>query len=317
MKISNMNVPGIDTSFIKEFPNRLSDKLYCRDPFILPAGGDYFLYRSAHERGIEALVSRDLENWSDPLLVYEKPADHPGVKDLFWAPECHYYMGKFYIFTSTFNKMINHRSISVYRADSPLGPFEDIAGYCVSPSGWDCIDGTLYVDPDGQPWLVFVHEWTCMPDGVGAMAAAKLSPDLTHLISEPVQLFLANEPDWTDRGVTDGPFIGITDSGRMIMTWSNFMPGYGKNAYAVGVSYSETGLITGPWKHQSREIYSYKMKPEFIYDGGHSMMFYGHDGTLYMTFHTPNGTHETYEHVSIFRVRESGGTVELIPHEMI
>ncbi len=316
MKISNMNVPGIDTSFITEHPNRVSDKLFCRDPFIMPAGGDYFLYRSAGERGVEVLVSRDLENWSDPIPVYKKPDGHPGVKDFFWAPECHYYKGAFYLFTSVFNREINHRSISVYRAESPLGPFTDIAGYCVSPREWDCIDGTLYVDGDGQPWLVFVHEWTCMPDNVGAMVTAKLTDDLSHLISEPVQLFLANEPAWTDRGVTDGPFIGITDSGRMIMTWSNFIPEtpYG---YAVGVAFSQTGLITGPWIQQDKEIYSYRQRPEFIYDGGHAMMFYGHDGTLYMTFHTPNEAVETYEHVAIMKVTEKNDTVELEPYKII
>lgn len=312
MKISNMNVPGIDTSAIKEFPNRIVDKIHCRDPFILPAGNDYFLYRSAGSRGIEALVSRDLQNWSDPILVYKKPDDHPGIKDFFWAPECHYYKGKFYIFTSTFNSRINHRSISVYRSDNLLGPFEDIAGYCISPEGWDSIDGTLYVDGDGQPWLVFVHEWTCMPDHVGAMAAAKLSEDLTRLVSEPVQLFLANEPEWTEHGVTDAPFIAVTDSGRVIMTWSNFIPEYPDDAYAIGVSYSESGKITGPWKHYAEEIYSYKLRPDFIYDGGHAMLFYGHDGKLRITFHAPNATRDTYEHVQIKLVEETENGIRII-----
>ncbi len=312
MKITNMNVPAADTSFITEFPNKYSQKLRCRDPFIVLAGDDYFLYRTAGRRGIEALVSRDLENWSEPLLVYAKPDDHPGEKDFFWAPECHYYKGNFYIFTSVWSRDTGHRSISVYRAASPLGPFTDIAGYCVSPREWDCIDGTLYVDEDGQPWLVFVHEWTCMPDHVGAMAAAKLSDDLTHLISEPTQLFLANEPEWTERGVTDGPFIGVTDAGRMIMIWSNFIPEYLDDAYAIGVSYSESGKITGPWKHQKKQIYSYKLRPDFIYDGGHAMMFYDKGGELNITFHAPNATHTTYEHMQIKKLRETADTIEII-----
>ena len=209
------------------------------------------------------------------------------------------------------NRETAHRSISVYRSDSPLGPFSDIAGYCVSPREWDCIDGTLYVDGEGQPWLVFVHEWTCMPDHVGAMAAAKLSDDLTHLISEPTQLFLANEPEWTDHGVTDGPFIGVTKTGRMIMIWSNFVPEPKSDAYAIGVSYSESGKITGPWKHQPKQIYSCKLRPDFIYDGGHAMMFYDKNGDLKITFHAPNATHTTYEHVNIRGLKDLGDTVEI------
>ena len=34
---------------------------------------------------------------------------------------------------------------------------------------WDTIDGTFYVDEDGQPWKVFAHEWTSMPDKIGGM----------------------------------------------------------------------------------------------------------------------------------------------------
>ena len=312
MKISNMNVPGSPLPEIKSFPNRLSEGIRCRDPFILPTENAYYLYRSAGKRGVEALVSLDLENWSEPFPVYEKPEDHPGTKDFFWAPECHYYKGNFYIFTSVYNGNVGHRTISAYRSASPLGPFENISGKSLSPLDRDSIDGTLYVDGEGQPWLVFVHEWTCMPDHIGAMAAAKLSDDLSRLITEPVDLFFANEPDWTGQGVTDGPFIGVTDAGSMIMTWSNFLPDHYRCGYAIGVSHSESGKITGPWTHEKKEIYSIGLRPDYRYDGGHAMMFYGRDGILRMVFHSPNSSSETYEHVKIMRVEELPGTVRLI-----
>ena len=133
-----------------------------------------------------------------------------------------------------------------------------------------------------------------------------------HLISEPTQLFLANEPEWTEHGVTDGPFIGLTDAGRMIMIWSNFIPEYPDDAYAIGVSYSESGKITGPWKHQAKEIYSYGLKPDFIYDGGHAMLFYDNGGNLKITFHAPNATHTTYEHVNIRDAADLGDTIEIL-----
>ena len=47
------------------------------------------------------------------------------------------------------------------------------------------------------------------------------------------------------------------------------------------------------------------------------MMFYGHDGTLYMTFHTPNEAVETYEHVAVMKVTEKNDTVELEPYKII
>ncbi|MBO7503793.1 MAG: family 43 glycosylhydrolase [Clostridia bacterium] len=311
MRISNMNVPGTGTSFITEFPNKISDKLYCRDPFILLAGEDYFLYRTARERGVEALVSRDLENWSDPIPVYKTATDHPGSTHFFWAPEVHYYKGMFYLITSVHHEALGRHTISVYRSASPLGPFEDIAGYCISPKNWDCIDGTLYIDSEGTPWMIFVHEWISTPDKIGLMAVAKLSDDLSHFVSEPVDIFRADDPVWTDNGVTDAPFMAVLDSGRLIMTWSNFLPGSMGGGYTVDLAYSESGSVTGPWKHADMPIYCRGLKPDFIYEGGHGMLFYDKEGRLRITFHAPNASKEVYEHVQIRYVKETADGIEI------
>ena len=311
MIISNMNVPGYAHG-ITEFPNKLKDRIYCRDPFILRAGEYYYLYRSVHEKGIECLVSPDLQNWSEPVNVFTPPEGFHGKKDLFWAPECHYYKGGFYIFTSVWSSLTNHRSISVYKADNPLGPFEDIAGGCVSVREWDCIDGTLYIDEEGQPWMVFVHEWTCMPDNVGAMAAAKLSEDLTHLISEPIQLFLATDGAWCGAGVTDGPYPAKTKSGELIMIWSNFIKDGDGVSYAVGLARSDNGRLDGKWSQQSEPVYCRALKPEYVFEGGHAMMFYDNDGKIRMTFHAPNSHPDVYEHVNIYEVEDRGSTLRLI-----
>ncbi len=311
MKISNMNVPGYAHG-ITEFPNKLKDRIFCRDPFILRAGNYYYLYRSVHERGIECLVSPDLLNWSEPVNVFTPPEGFHGKKDLFWAPECHYYKGKFHIFTSVWSSLTDHRCISVYRADNPLGPFEDIADGCVSPREWDCIDGTLYIDEDGLPWMVFVHEWTCMPDHVGAMAAARLSDDLTRLVSEPIRLFLATDGAWCGAGVTDGPFTGRTEDGTLMMIWSNFKKDGEGVSYAVGAAYSDNGRLDGKWIQHDTPVYCKGLKPEYEYEGGHAMMFYGCDGRLKMTFHAPNSHPEVYEHVHIYNVEELSDTVRLL-----
>ena len=35
----------------------------------------------------------------------------------------------------------------------------------VTPDGWQSLDGTLYVDRSGKPWMVFCHEWLQVGDG--------------------------------------------------------------------------------------------------------------------------------------------------------
>ncbi len=314
MKISNYEIPvkKENDPVIKVVPSdtrKTSAKYGCRDPYILLYNGKYYFYQGAGSRGIICSVSDDLESWSEAVTVYTVPENFHGVKDMFWAPECHYYKGNFYIFTSVFSSLYNHRTISVYRANNPLGPFEDIANNCISPTDWDAIDGTLYVDNEGAPWMVFVHEWTSMPDHNGAMVAARLSEDFTHFISEPIQLFLAKDPEWAAGGVTDGPYMYTCDTGELLMLWSNGS----KKGYVTAVAKSENGLITGPWTHCKELLYERDLRPEFTTDGGHAMIFVDKEGKLRLALHGPNGKTKEgdYEHLQLFELEEKNGELKI------
>lgn len=301
MYLSNLNIPDNGNKVMipaNMRACRTSDGIGCRDPFILLYDKHYYLYRTRNGK-IECLIGEDLEHWSEPVVVYDPPGDFHGIKDLFWAPECHHYKGMFYIFTSVYSKTYNHRVISVYRADNPLGPFEDIAGGCVSPKDWDAIDGTLYIDEEKQPWMVFVHEWTSCPDKIGGMVAAKLSEDFTHFISEPMELFRANDPLWTDNAITDGPYMYKTD-GHLYMIWSNFTP---NNGYAVALAESENGRLDGKWLHRAEPIFQKGRLPHYLTDGGHGSLFLDKMGQLRVVLHGPNVPPKgEYEHVQIYRV---------------
>lgn len=311
MKVSNLHIPVCAANEPRakvDFANgcRLSEKLPCRDPFILLYDGRYYLYHSMGEKGLGCRVSEDLEHWSDSVCVFAPPEGFHGVKDFFWAPECHYWQGNFYIFTSVFSRDTGHRSISVYRADNPLGPFEDIAGGCISPRTWDAIDGTLYVDVDGAPWMVFVHEWTCMPGGNGGMCAARLAPDLSHFVSEPVQLFLARDAKWATKGVTDGPYLYTTDRGTLYMIWSNF----NADGYVVALARAKDGRIRGEWEQQGL-VYAPNLRPGYA-EGGHAMIFQTKEGDWKLSFHSPNQrTADDYEHVVLLPLVERDDRIEV------
>lgn len=313
MFLSNLNVPAYAAS-LPPMTESYDDPIPCRDPFILLAGDVYHLYKRIVTDGENAYIacqrSLDLKTWTAPEAVFVPPADFHGVKDMFWAPECHYYKGKYYIFTSVFSKTYNHRCISVYRADNPMGPFEDIANGCVTVPEWDTIDGTLYVDEAGDPWLVFVHEWTCMPDHNGSMVAARLSEDLTHLISEPVTLFFAKDAPWATEGVTDGPYLYRKENGHLLMIWSNFTGG-SFHDYCIGIAHSETGKIEGPWVQEEKLLYQQSTEGGLPYDGGHGMLFRDKEGHLMLSLHTPNGKRKygIFEHVCLLPVKEEGDTL--------
>jgi len=314
MKVSNWYIPVCrenDPVRVPDFENgkKLSEKIYCRDPYILLYGGRYYLYHRDGDRAIGCRVSEDLENWSASVPVFVPEEGFHGKKDCFWAPECHYYKGNFYIFTSVWSERTGRRCISVYRADNPLGPFADVAGGRITPEDWDAIDGTLYVDGDGQPWMVFVHEWVCMPNGVGAMCAAKLSDDLTRFVSEPAQLFLANEPQWTRAGVTDGPYLYTAETGELYMIWSNF----DEKGYVIALAHAKDGKVDGEWEHVPQPLYAKGLRPGYDAAGGHAMIFHTKEGEPKIVFHSPNETTESdFEHIVIKDLAEENGLIRIV-----
>ncbi len=275
-----------------------------RDPFVLEHEGVYYMYGTGLAwDGYGCVTSKDLQVWSEPVKVYEPEGDCDGEGD-WWAPECHYYNGSFYLFATYRSAATGKRGVGIFRSADPLGPFELITGGHVTPKEHDAIDGTLYVDEEGQPWMVYVGEWTSNEDGVGDMMAAKLSEDLTAFVSEPIRLFRAAD----GRGygnITDGPFLYRTAKGRLIMLWSNF----NSKDYCVCVAYSDNGKIDGTWRQQPGALYEQtKNRP----DGGHGMLFTAPDGTLTLSMHSPNVDSETDPTTAVFvPVADIGNTLIL------
>lgn len=264
-----------------------SDIERLRDPFVLLENGVYYMYGSLMPKeGWEnteyaCYVSNgDLEHWTrSEGQLYEVPKN--AVKN-FWAPEVHKFNGKFYMFATYFSSQTNHKVCTILESESPLGPFKEISDTNITPSDWDCIDGTFYADEEGNPWMIFVREWISTNDKVGRMAAARLSEDLTHFVSEPIELFRADDPVWNPHEVTDGCFMYKTKDGHLLMLWSN-VDDFG---YCVAVARSENGKPDGKWIHDRKQLFSKGMHGEK--DGGHGMIFTALDGKKYLAIHSPN-----------------------------
>ena len=276
----------------------ITSTLLARDPCILVEDGVYYAYRTGWNclKNTSGNLEGPWENLGD-VVQLKNPSDAGWDH---WAPEVHRYNGAYYMFTTYNSLTTGHRGCTVLKSDTPEGPFVEISDGHVTPKEWDCIDGTLYVDPDGQPWMVFVHEWVSMPDQIGNFSAAKLSEDLTHFISEPIELFRADEPHWATFGVTDGCWMYTTESGDLLMLWSN----NDEFGYCVGVARSSNGRLDGEWIHEDR-LYSKYMTSEF--DGGHAMIFTDTDGQMYLSFHSPNSKVGDRSETAVFlAIREEG-----------
>ena len=284
---------------------------HLRDPFILVHDGVYYAYGTWNTtEDWDNTVWGCFKNTSGKLdgewnltdnLVYVLPEN--AVKNR-WAPEVHKYKGNFYMFATYYSSLTNHKGCTILKAESPEGPFTEITNGHITPADWEAIDGTFYVDKDGQPWMIFVHEWTCTDDKIGRMAAAKLSDDLTHFISEPIELFRADAPKWTNNRVTDGCFMYDTENGGLIRIWSNFDAD--KN-YCVGIAHSDNGYVSGKWSQEDVPFFSPKITGK--YDGGHGMIFKDIDGKPYMAVHSPNTNDECGEKTIFVPIKEENGTL--------
>jgi arabinan endo-1,5-alpha-L-arabinosidase len=285
-----------------------TDAVVIRDPFVLPHEGVYYLYgtgRPGGRQGFYVYESRDLRHWKKPVPVFLPDAEFPMDRD-FWAPEVRHYQGRFYLF-GTAAKAPPVRGTWVLVSDQPAGPFRPHTGQSLTPEDRQCLDGTLYIDPEGRPWMVFCHEWTQVDNG--EMQAVRLSKDLRARVGAPVLLFHASDAPWVNsirpgkkKFVTDGPWLRRLSNGQLLMLWSSFTkPGN----YAVGMARSRSGAVTGPWEHAP--------DPLFEENGGHPMLFRTFDGQLMLALHQPNDGGPA--HPRFLEVRETGFGIEIITPE--
>ncbi|MBT2289576.1 family 43 glycosylhydrolase [Paenibacillus albidus] len=268
--------------------------LQIRDPFVLPVKreGLYYLFGSTDSNiwgrgtGFDVYTGTDLEHWEGPFAAFRPGPDFYAEKN-FWAPEVYEYNGRYFMF-ATFRRKDNELlGTAVLSAAHPLGPFLPHSEGPVTPVGWSSLDGTLYVDEQQQPWMIFCHEW--QQTGDGEICAMRLSGDLRQAADKPLVLFRGSQAPWTtpyrsikyqgqENYVTDGPFLFRADDGTLYLLWASFI----NNTYALGIAHSEGGGVAGPWIHQKQ--------PLFHQDGGHGMVFRTFENKLMLAVHSPNQT---------------------------
>lgn len=294
-----------------EYQYHIKD-VHISDPCILadPVSGHYFTYVQfvdtkrfpdiKQKKGrFYVLESEDLIHWTKPEVCF-KNKDFWADLD-YWAPEIHLYKGRYYLISS-FRAKGTYRRCQCLVADSPRGPFEPVKQEPVTPKGWQCLDGTLYIDLKGMPWMVFCHEWLQVNDG--QICCIPLSEDLGEAIGEPTILFRASDGPWTgdymNGGyVTDGPFLYRLKSGKLIMLWSSFSK---HNAYTIGYAISESGDILGPWRQVKEPLYAM--------DGAHAMLFKTFSGQLMMACHGPND--HPRKRILLFEMEEKEESIHIV-----
>ena len=289
-----------------------------RDSFVVAHNGIYYLYGTIGERVGEKRLyvykSKDLKMFRHPEVIFTLEKDSWG-KDELWAPEVHFFNGKWYLFVSIMGKN-GLRGTQIAVSDAPDGEFIPVANRPATPLHQSCIDGTLYVE-NGTPYIVYSRDW---PDNfveekgvyIGQIFAQELSLDLSEPVGEPFLLFESDkapisagrpakhpflDKEEVVRYGSDGPFLHTLKNGRLVLLWSPIPD----NNYIVASAYSDNG-IKGEWIHNTEAI--------FDQHGGHAMVFTDFEGKLRMSFHWPEANMQ--ERTRLLTVKETETSFEVI-----
>ncbi len=280
------------------------EEINIRDPFVVYEDGKYYLYGTRGKNfgvktyGFDVYISEDLENWSEPIMCLDSQK-HGLNRGVNWAPEVHRYGGKYFMF-ATFTQENGLRGTYSLCADSPLGPFKPHSKSALTPWEWECLDGTLYVDEQGTPYLVFCHEHTQIIDGT--ICYIRLNDALDAAEGETVTMFSASSTSFADpikkdrHFVTDGPYMYRSAANELFMLWSTIIRG----KYAECLVKFKDGRLGLSFTH---------LDPFPIQDGGHGMIF-GDGKKKYLTYHTPNQS--GLEHPVFCPIEDRGGDIVLI-----
>ncbi|QJW90494.1 family 43 glycosylhydrolase [Spirosoma taeanense] len=278
------------------------DSIVLSDPFILADRQTNQYYMT----GTGGLLwkSKDLKLWDGPYKVTQTdPTSWMGPNPMIWAAEIHPYRNRYYYFATFTNRAvridtvqgrpIERRACHVLVSDKPDGPYVPMSDPTYLPADMPTLDGTLWVDKNGKPYMVYCYEW--LQNLNGTIEKIELKPDLSGSVGKGEVLFRASDSPWSrekdendkDRPnkVTDGPYLFQTKTGRLGMIWTSWI----YDVYTQGVAYSKSGTLDGPWEQEKDPITPLNY--------GHGMLFRTLDGKLLMSIHSHKSVKGRYVRV--------------------
>lgn len=315
-----LNLPGVvSQNSLAVKRNIPLDSIRLSDPFILADKETSTYYMTG--TGGKLWKSKDLEKWTGPYdVVKTDPDSWMGKDPMIWAAELHKYKNKYYYFATFTNRKviidtvkgneIERRASHILVSDNPDGPYVPMEEPTYLPADKPTLDGTLWVDKDQNPYLVYCYEW--LQNWNGTIEKIQLKPDLSGSVGKGQVLFRASDSPWSKEyeedgnlvpnKVSDGPWLFRTQTGKLGMLWTSWI----HDVYAQGVAYSESGTLDGPWQHEKELI----TPPNF----GHGMMFRTFGGKLLMSVHSHrvDGSGRFIRIPHLFEVDDSGDKIRTV-----
>jgi beta-xylosidase len=252
--------------------NPIITNVFTADPAALVYQDTVYLY-TGHDVAPNTVEGYRMNDWlcfSSTNMVDWMPHGSPLAATNFawakgdaWASQVIERNGKFYWYAAVEHATIHGKAIAVAVADRPTGPFTDARGSALISNdlttavkiSWDDIDPTVWLDDDGQAYLIWGNHQCYL---------AKLKASMTEL-DGPIQT--VDLPKFEE-----APWIHKHD-GLYYLSYATGFPE--KTAYATAPK------ITGPWTYRGllaelagncntmhQAIIEFKGRAYFIYHNG-------------------------------------------------
>jgi beta-xylosidase len=260
--------------------------LHMGDPFAWRHGDRYYLTGTTDpDEGFRYYHSPNLVDWTEGGWLWRRNAAS-WVDGRLWAPEVCAWRGRFYLtYSGTLRGVKAMRMLmGLAVSDRPEGPYQDLRTPWFDP-GYSTIDGHVFIDDDGTPWLYFSRNGSRDGYDYGIIYGVRLSADLLLPVGEPVQLLEADQPwetairDWNR--CNEGSAVW-RDGDHYVMTYSanHYMyPGYG-----IGVARAAHPL--GPWTKDPANPLAKSVPAAGVSGPGHNSVVLSPDGSeRFMVYH--------------------------------
>ena len=257
------------------------------DPAPMVSNGKMYVYTGHDEDGADFFwmqewriySTEDMVNWTDhgsPLAL----ESFRWADDRAWASQCIERDGKYYWYICAHSRISKGMAIGVAVSDSPTGPFRDALGKPLYENGsWDHIDPTVFIDDDGQAWLMWgnprVYYLKLNRDMISYEGELGMLPMTEEAFGSPAMNEREQGKKYKDSYV-EGPWLTKRNGTYQLLYAAGGVPEH--------ISYSTAPSPTGPWTYAGEIMPLSDTKSFTNHCGvadykGHSYFFY-HTGKL-------------------------------------
>lgn len=146
------------------------------DPSIIKENNMWWVFSTG--QGIQVKYSSDGLKWTNGVQIFASPLSwwktyvpNQTTNDI-WAPDVHYYNGRYWVYYSISSFGSNTSAIGLVSTDSIIGGKwrdDGLVTRTTSANNYNAIDPNLTLDKDGNPWLAYGSFW-------GGLKLTKLDP---------------------------------------------------------------------------------------------------------------------------------------------